>query len=387
MGRNPLADRPVRVIGVGLHRYQAASETTFVELGITAVRAALADAGIVWRSVEAAYVGSALLGMAPGRILLSRLGATGLAIQQVENASASGSTAVALAALEVASGRSDVVLALGVDKAEGWRQAPIKAGIGSLEGGAVVPFTHFALLANAYMQRHDVAAEQVARVAWKNHRNGARNPFAQRQKERSMEEILADPISGTLTRLQCCPVGEGAAAVLVASDEAIARLGLEAARCPRVVASVTRSQGFYEPGVDIDATLTGETTALALEQAGVAAGDLDVIELHDAFSIEELLYLEAMGLCAPGDAAAEVEAGAFDIGGRCAVSPSGGLLAMGHPLGPTGAGQVVEITRQLRGEAGDRQQPGARLGLAHMVGIGAVCVVHVLRGAGAGAHG
>jgi acetyl-CoA acetyltransferase len=94
-----------------------------------------------------------------------------------------------------------------------------------------------------------------------------------------------------------------------------------------------------------------------------------------------------MGLCAPGDAAAEVEAGAFDIGGRCAVSPSGGLLAMGHPLGPTGAGQVVEITRQLRGEAGDRQQPGARLGLAHMVGIGAVCVVHVLRGAGAGAHG
>jgi acetyl-CoA acetyltransferase len=382
MGRNPLADRPVHVIGVGLHRYQAPSDTTFVDLGLAAVRAALADAAIPWPEVEAAYVGSALLGMAPGRILLSRLGATGLAIQQVENASASGSTAVALACLEVTSGRSDVALALGVDKAEGWRQAPPKAGIGSLEGGTVVPFTHFALLAGAYMERYGVAAEQVARVAWKNHRNGARNPYAQRQKERSMAEILADPISGTLTRLQCCPVGEGAAAVLVASEEGMARLGVDPARSPRVRSSITRSQGCYDPGIDIASTLTGETTALALDQAGAAPGDLDVIELHDAFSIEELLYLEAMGVCAPGDAAAELVAGAFDIGGRCAVSPSGGLLAMGHPLGPTGAGQVVELTRQLRGEAGDRQQPGARVGLAHMVGIGAVCVVHVLSGTG-----
>jgi acetyl-CoA acetyltransferase len=245
-----------------------------------------------------------------------------------------------------------------------------------------VPFTHFALLANAYMERHGVNAEQVARVAWKNHRNGARNPFAQRQKERTMAEILADPISGTLTRLQCCPVGEGAAAVLVASDEAIARLGLDRSRSPRVRSSVTRSQGCYDPGVDIDSTLTGETSALALEQAGVDPGALDVIELHDAFSIEELLYLEAMGVCRPGEAAAQLEAGAFDLGGRCAVSPSGGLLAMGHPLGPTGTGQVVEVTRQLRGEAGDRQQPGAAVGLAHMVGIGAVCVVHVLSAAG-----
>jgi acetyl-CoA acetyltransferase len=382
MGRNPLADRAVHVVGVGLHRYQPTSATTFVDLGLTAVRAALADAGVPWPEVEAAYVGSALLGMAPGRILLSRLGATGLAIQQVENASASGSTAVALACLEVASGRSDVALALGVDKAEGWRQAPPKAGIGSLEGGTVVPFTHFALLAEAYMDRHGVSAEQVARVAWKNHRNGARNPFAQRQKERTMAEILADPISWTLTRLQCCPVGEGAAAVLVASDEAIARLGLDRSRSPRVRSSVTRSQGCYDPGVDIDSTLTGETSALALEQAGVDPGALDVIELHDAFSIEELLYLEAMGVCRPGEAAAQLEAGAFDLAGRCAVSPSGGLLAMGHPLGPTGTGQVVEVTRQLRGEAGDRQQPGAAVGLAHMVGIGAVCVVHVLSAAG-----
>jgi acetyl-CoA acetyltransferase len=378
MGRNPLADRAVRVIGVGLHRYQPMSDTPFVALGLTAVRAALDDAGVPWPAVEAAYVGSALLGMAPGRVMLSRLGATGLAIQQVENASASGSTAVAMAALEVASGRSDVVLAIGVDKPEGWRVAPSAAGLTSYEGGTVVPFTHFALLAEDYRHRYGTSAEQVAAVARKNHANGARNPFAQRQKVRTMEEILADPISGSLTRLQCCPVGEGAAAVLLASDEAIERFGLSPQRCPRLLASVTRSEGAYPPGAPIDATLTGETCRVAFEQAGVAPGDLDVIEVHDAFSIEELLYLEAMGVCEPGTAGPRLEAGEFDIGGHCAVSPSGGLLAMGHPLGPTGTGQVAEVTRQLRGEAGDRQQPSARLGLTHMVGIGAVCVVHIL---------
>lgn len=379
MGVNPLAERAVHVAGIGLHRYQPASDTTFVDLGLTAVRAALADAGdLPWPEVEAAFVGSAILGMAPGRIILSRLGATGLAIQQCENASASGSTAVALAALEVASGRSDVALALGVDKPVGMRMAPAHAGIESLEGGTVVPFTHFALLANRYMTEHGVDAEQVARVALKNHANGARNPFAQRQKVRTMEEILEAPISGTLTRLQCCPVGEGAAAVLLVSGEALGRLGLDRSRCPRILSSVTRSQGFYPPGADIDATLTAQTAGRALADAGVAATDLDVIECHDAFSIEELLYVEAMGLCAPGAAAGLLADGDLDIGGRCAVSPSGGLLAMGHPIGPTGTGQVAEVTRQLRGEAGDRQQPGARLGLAHMVGVGAVCVVHVL---------
>lgn len=378
MGRNPLADRAVHVAGIGLHRYQSASPTPFVELGLTAVRGALADAGLRWADVEAAFVGSALLGMAPGRVMLSRLGATGLAIQQVENASASGSTAVALAALEIASGRSDVVLAVGVDKAEGWRVAPNSAGLGNYEAGTVVPFTHFALLAEDYRHTYGTTAEQVARVAVKNHANGARNPFAQRQKVRTLDEVLADPISGSMTRLQCCPVGEGAAAVILASAEAIERFGLSPQRCPRILSSVTRSEAAYPPGTPIDATLTAHTTKLAFDDAGVAPTDLDVIEVHDAFSIEELLYLEAMGFCGPGEAGPLIEQGAFDIGGRCAVSPSGGLLAMGHPLGPTGVGQVAEVTRQLRGEAGDRQQPNARLGLTHMVGIGAVCVVHVL---------
>ncbi len=376
---NLLRDRPVYVVGIGLHQYQRRSETTYVELGITAARSALRDAGITWPDVQAAYTGTALLGMGSSRIMLSRLGATGIPMTQVENASASGSSAVAQACLEVASGRSDVVLALGVDKPRGGLgAAPGQAGIENLENGTVVPFTHFALLASEYMHLHGVTAEQVAKVAFKNHRNGASNQYAQRQKVRSMEEILAEPISGAMTRLQCCPVGEGAAAAVIASEEGIRHLDLDRSRAVRINASVTRTEALYGAGVGIDAALTAETGEAAFNQAGIEPSDVDVLEVHDAFAIEELLYAEALGLCPPGEAASLIESGEFDIGGRCALSPSGGLLAMGHPIGPTGTGQVVEVTRQLRGEAGSRQHQGAQIGLTHMVGIGAVCVVHVL---------
>lgn len=383
MTRNLLDDRATYVVGIGLHRYQRRSETPYVALGLAAVGEALADAGVAWTDIEAAYTGTAQLGMGASRVMLSRLGATGIAMTQVENASASGSSAVGLACLEVASGRSDLVLALGVDKPRPLAPAPGQAGIDNLESGTVVPFTHFALLASEYLTAHGLADIDIARIAHKNHRNGAANPYAQRQKERSIDEIMADPISGSLTRLQCCPVGEGAAAVIVASGDAIDRLGIDPGRAVRVRSSVTRSEGLYAPGVGIDAALTAETGAAAFDAAGIAPAEVDVLEVHDAFSIEELLYTEALGLCSPGEAASLVEAGAFDIGGRCAVSPSGGLLSMGHPIGPTGAGQVAEVARQLRGEAGPRQQPDARVGVAHMVGVGAVCVMHVLTAPGA----
>jgi len=375
---NLLAERDTYVVGIGLHPYQRRSDTSYVQLGLMAVRAALDDAGLSWPDVEVVYTGTAQLGMGSSRVMLSRLGATGIPMTQVENASASGSSAVAQACLDVASGRTDVALALGVDKPQPLSPAPGRAGIDNLESGTVVPFTHFALLASEYMTAHGLGDIDIARVAMKNHRNGAANPFAQRQKERTLEEILADPISGSLTRLQCCPVGEGAAAVIVASGEGIDRLGLDRSRAVRVRASVTRTEGLYPPTVGIDAALTQETGRLLFDQAGIEPTDVDVLEVHDAFSVEELLYVEALGLCSPGEAASLVAAGAFDPGGRCAVSPSGGLLAMGHPIGPTGAGQVAEVTRQLRGEAGVRQQPDARIGVAHMVGVGAVCVMHVL---------
>ncbi|MGC1676060.1 MAG: thiolase family protein [Candidatus Binataceae bacterium] len=371
--------RPVHVVGIGLHKYQHLSDTPYVTLGLTAVRAALDDAGIEWPAVESAYTGTALVGMAASRPMLRHLGATGIAMAQVENASASGSTAFRQACLDVASGVSDVALAIGVDKPAMVNSAPGKTRIRDLVGARVVPFTHFALLANEYMNRYGVSAEQVAQVAVKNNRNGAHNPFAQRQRAVTLEEVMAGPaISGTLTRLQCCPVGEGAAAVIVASDDAIEKLKINRARAVRAIASVSRSERVYRDAKNNDAELTRETVAQAYEEAGIGPRDLDLIELHDAFTIEELLYVEAMGLCGEGEGAAMIGSGTTDIGGKCAISASGGLIAMGHPIGPTGAGQIVEITRQLRGEAGVRQQPNAKTGLAHMVGVGAVCVVHIL---------
>ena len=372
--------RPVHVIGIGWHRYQFASETPYVELGLTAVRAALADAGIPWPAVQTAYVAKALLPMAPGRAMLRHLGATGLEILHVEDASASGSAAFRHACLEVASGASDVVLAMGVDKPARVALAERSTGIPSLADDAIAPFTHFAMLADQYAHRAGATVEDIALVAVKNHRNGSLNPNAQHQKARTLAEIMGGKaISGAFTSLQCTPVGEGAAAVILASDDGIRALGVDPARAIQVVASVGRSQRVYEDATRFDALLTSETAGLAFAQSGLTAADLDVVELHDAFTVEELEYVEAMGLCAEGDAVRQLKAGAFDIGGRCAVNPSGGLIAMGHPIGPTGIGQIGEIVLQLRGEAGARQQPGARTGLAHMVGIGAVCYVHILQ--------
>jgi len=383
MGRSPLQRRAVYVVGIGLHRYQKASEKSYVELGLAAIREALGDAGIAWPHVESATVGNALLGMAPGRAMLRHLGATGLAIAQAENASASGSTAFRQACLEVAAGTVDVALAVGVDKPG---TVPISMSwTGTERLSPISPVLSFALLMSDYMHRHSVTPEEIAAVSVKNHGNAAHNPYAQFQRARSLAEVMQHPIAGPLTRLQCCPFGEGAAAVIVASEDAVESLDIDAARAVRVVASVSGSERVYEPTESPIVELTRATAARAFDEAGVGPSDLDVVEVHDAFSIEELLYCEALGLCGEGEGASYLAQGRSQIGGECAVSASGGLLAMGHPFGPTGVGQVAEVTRQLRGEAGVRQQPGAAIGLTHMVGLGQVCLVHILRGPLAGA--
>ena len=373
-----LGNRDLWVIGVGLHPYQKPSDTPYPQLGVTAVREALADAGLDWSQVQTAYTGTATTSMALSRLMYRHLGATGIPMLQVENASASGSTAFRQACIDVAAGIHDVAIAVGVDKPLNLTSPQRAAGLDDLVGNRVLPVTHFALLASRYMHATGASAEQIAAVAVKNSRNAALNPYAQRPKARSLEEVLAPPkISGMFTRLQCCPIGEGAAAAIVVSESALDSLGLNRDRAVRVRSSVLRSETYYGTA-NFDAALTAETTAMALEQAGVTAREVDVVELHDAFTVEELLYVEAMGLCEAGQAASALAAGEFDIGGRVAVNTSGGLLSMGHPIGPTGVGQIAELTTQLRAEAGPRQHPDARVGLAHMVGVGAVCAVHVL---------
>ncbi|MEN3268276.1 thiolase family protein [Pseudonocardia sp.] len=364
---------PAFVVGAGWHRYQPLSETNHIELGLAAVRGALDDAGITWADVDESFIGTGLLGMAAGRPMLKHLGALGKPLVHVENASASGSAAFRLGCVNVAAGLSDIALVLGVDKPHKMYRAP--TGTHGLADDAIVPFTHFSLLSGEYKTAYGVTDEDIARIAVKNHGNGALNPYAHRQQRRTLEEIVGGrKVAGALTALQCCPVGEGAAAVIVASEAAITRLGIDPAKAVRVASSAT----VTETTTSSDQQVTEEVIARALYEAQTPASSVDVFELHDAFTIEEAQYVEASGICPPGKYVPMLKEGAFDIGGQCAVSPSGGLIAMGHPIGPTGVGQIGEIALQLRGAAGQRQHKDARVGLAHMVGLGAVGYAHVL---------
>jgi acetyl-CoA acetyltransferase len=377
-----LREQAVYVVGIGLHRYQFPTDTPYVQLGLTAAREALADAGLAWPAVGAATVGTAALGMAAGRVMLRHLGSTGLEVAQFENASASGSTAFRHACLQVASGEHDVVLAIGVDKFGDGRRAATKDGLAPLSPTAHVPLVKFALLAQRMARERGWSAEDMAAVAVKNHGNASLNPYAQFRKPRTLEQVLASPrVAGMLTGLQCTPRGEGAAAVVVVSKNALRRLNLDTRRAVRVIASASVSERRPEdapPGTHPLVDLVTVSTRRALEAAALGPDALDMVELHDAFSVEELLYIEAMGLCEAGAGAHYVRQGHAAIGGRCAVNASGGLIGMGHPLGPTGIGQVAELTRQLRGEATGRQHRASRFALAHMVGLGSVAVAHVL---------
>ncbi len=222
--------RPVFVAGIGLHPYQYVYRDPVRQPGPGRGTGGAADAGLTWPDVDSAFVGTARLGMAAGVPMLRYLGVTGLPVTHVENASATGCSTFRQAVIEVGSGLSEVSLALGVDKPIGALAAP-STGIPSMSAGLVAPFSHFALITERYMRATGTPREQIGLVAVKNHRNGAANPYAQRRKVRTLDEVLAPPfIAGSLNSLQCTPVGEGAAAIIVVSEDAIAHFGLDTGR-------------------------------------------------------------------------------------------------------------------------------------------------------------
>jgi acetyl-CoA acetyltransferase len=243
------------------------------------------------------------------------------------------------------------------------------------DDGAPLTARLFALAAEEHMRSYGTTVEDLARVAVKNHEHSTRNPLAQFQRPFTLDEVLADkPVAGPLTRTQCSPMSDGAAAAVLVSER------LAGPRSVPILAQrlVTDTAESFESGSAIDVVgtpMSRRALKLVFSDAGVSIDDVDVVELHDCFSINELLTYEAMGMCAPGDGAALVRAGATTYGGNWVVNPSGGLISKGHPLGATGLAQCAELVWQLRGEAGDRQVPGARLGLAHNLGLGGACVV------------
>jgi acetyl-CoA acetyltransferase len=378
--------RDVVVLGVGMTPFASHKKRSPADLAREAGLAALADADIDFRDVGESFVGH-LTGPMVGVRAMKEFGLTGLPVTHVENASATGLSAFREAAWAVASGRCDVAMALGMDK-----MTELMGGSGQARGpgrdridSVILPAAYFALWAMRRMYERGTKPAHFAAIAAKNWNHGARNPFAHRRPERvvTAEEVLASPVvAEPLTTMMTCPISDGAACAIVA------RRDLAAKRHPgrplvTVRSAVLRSE-TYTPGhtflgpVVGPATMSRDTAHDAYEQAGLGPDAIDLVLCHDAFANEELAYYELLGFCADGDAEKLVEEGATALGGRIPWNTDGGLIARGHPGGPTGLAQLHEITLQLRGEAGPRQIPNARHGLAHLVGGGSVCAIAIL---------
>ena len=372
------------IAGVGMTPFGRHPNTTSIELGARAVIEALQDSGIDPRRVEAAYCGSVYEGISIGQRVLAQVGMTGLPVTNVENACSSGAVALREASLAVRAGEHDVVLALGVEHLTSKFAGAITPDETDLETvNGLTMSGIYAMRSQRYMHDYGVDHAQVALVSVKNKQHAANNSLAHFRKPVTVEQVLSSrPIADPLTLLECSPATDGAAAVLVVSARVAAQFR---DRCVTLAASTLRSGELETPDSQMSfETLTQLTAAQAYERAGIGPEDVSPAEVHDCFSIAEVLRVEGAGLFPRGEYLHAVAAGEATIGGRLPINPSGGLLGKGHPLGATGIAQVVELVRQLRGEAGDRQVDGARVGLAHCrggktVGIdAAACTLQIL---------
>ncbi|WP_278261977.1 lipid-transfer protein [Nocardia sp. AG03] len=388
----------VFVVGVGMTKFEKPGELEwdYPDMAREAGTKALADAGIDYDQVEQAYVGYVYGESTSGQRAVYELGLTGIPVVNVNNNCSTGSTALYLAAQAIRGGLAECTLALGFEKMQKGslgstfddREQPMMRhllALAELQEFAMPPAPYmFGAAGKEHMERYGTTAEQFAKIGVKNHKHSVNNPYAQFQKEYSLEEVLAaKPIYGPLTKLQCSPTSDGSGAVILASEAFVDRHDL-ADRAVEMVgqAMVTDlSSTFTDPtAINLVGADMSRTAALKVyEQAGIGPEDVDVIELHDCFSTNELLTYEALGLCAPGEGGRLVDDNATTYGGRWVVNPSGGLISKGHPLGATGLAQCSELTWQLRGTADARQVEGARIALQHNIGLGGAVVVTAYR--------
>jgi acetyl-CoA acetyltransferase len=390
-----MSARPrVRVAGVGMLPFaKPGASAPYHVMGAEAARAALADAGIDYRHVEQAYVGYVYGDSTCGQAALYDVGLSGVPIVNVNNNCATGSTALFLARQAIASGAADCVLALGFEQMERGalgakftdRPDPLarfQQAMGEMQGlepGTPIAAQYFGGAARHHVAAHGTKPETFAQIAVKARRHAARNPLAVFRNEVSLEEVMASPnVFAPLTRLQCCPPTCGAAAAVLCSQAFALRHGLAASVAIAAQAMTTDTPSSFEAH-DMRRLIGFDMSRAAAhrvyEAAGIGPDDIDVIELHDCFTANELLSYEALGLADEGGAERLVHDGDNTYGGRWVVNPSGGLLSKGHPLGATGLAQCAELVWQLRGQAGDRQVEGARHALQHNLGLGGACIV------------
>lgn len=373
------ARRPVYVTGVGMTPFARTHDAPGRELAATAIRAALADAEIAWPEVELVIAGVVGGDLAAAPSIVHELAWTGVPAHAVENASATGSVAFNDAYEAVATGRAASAVAVGCGSLAtalgGAGNPATRLDLAALSG-ANLPPTTFAMLKRQRMHDYGESDDAALAVVAKNLRNASRNPLAQRRTAVPVADLRGSPMfADPLRRAECCPIGDGAAAVMLS-----ARPPRNGGPAVRIAAAVSATDQWHPAAACApDPGITRRVADTAYRLAGITADDLDLVEVHDAFSVEELQYLEDLGVSPPGQAGTQVFEGHFDIGGRVAVSPSGGLIGRGHPGGATGLAQIVELVTQLRGAAGPRQHTRGRTALAHMIGAGGSCYIQILQ--------
>jgi len=373
----------VYVLGIDMIKFGRFPEKSLAEIGAEAALLALDDAGLKIQDIEAMWCGNLMqANNMVGQQVLQQIGQTGIPVVNCANACATGATAFRDAWLAVKAGAYDVVLAVGVEQMGKGLLGGTGAGRGIPKEGLLGSMTMPAVFAEAGMEharKYGTTFEQFAKVSVKNHHHSTLNPKAMYQIETPLEQVMgAEMISYPNTKLMCSVNVDGSAAAVLVSEKKARQLGMK--RAVKIRASVLTSDPWSERDLvmpDVN-TCTRLAAKKAYEMAGVGADDINLIELHDCFATAEILHYENLGLCKDGEAGKLIDEGQTAIGGRIPVNLSGGLLSKGHPLGATGIANIYEVSTHLRGEAGKRQVPNAKLGLTHVIGLGSACAIHIL---------
>jgi acetyl-CoA acyltransferase len=394
-----MASDDVWILGISMTRFGKHPDSDLIDLAAEATMGALADAGVTMREMGMMAFGS-LLGQVTGQGLQKQIGQTGIPVYNVANACATGATAIRVVNMAIKAGEVDYGLAVGVEKiagagllAGGSRGGDAKTWTPSGRFGAVGPIDGrigtetmpgvFAQIGLEYGHKYGgVDFELFARISEKNHAHSTLNPLASYQKRFTLEQIMNDVmIAYPNTRPMCSANCDGAAAAVVVSDAKLKTLSLaQRRRAVKISASILTTDPYEEacqvlPNVN---TLTRQAATQAYEKAGIGPADLDLVELHDCFATAELVHYDNLMLCEEGGAADFFKSGATWRDGATPVNVSGGLESKGHPIAATGIANIWEVATHLRGEAGDRQIEGAKVGLAHVIGLGSACGVHIL---------
>jgi acetyl-CoA acyltransferase len=396
----------VWILGASMTKFSRYPEKDIIDLSSEAARGALVDAGVTLSDIEFLSFGTTSETNNAAQRLMAQIGYRPIPGFNVANGCATGAVALRLAIQAILAGEATMALAVGA-QLMGKAGLLGNAGRGGKDG--LKPFVRrgrwgtvmsvegrigtgtfpgtFSHAGTEYALKHGVTFDQFARVAVKNHEHSTLNPLAQYRRAFSLEEIKeAEMVAYPNTVPMCCPTTDGSASVVVVSDERLGTLDIDQRRrAIKISASSIQSQPWSESeSVQPDLnTLTGNCASAAYEEAGVAPGDLDLVELHDCFASAELMHYDNLSLCEPGGAGDFIDSGAPWRDGATPVNVSGGLLSKGHPIGATGLANIFEVATHLRGEAGDRQIEGAKVGLAHVVALGSTCAVHILERAAA----